>query len=176
MCDYCTVQNCSEEVLASKAVKWLNDYFGDRDNDFFKVFPELPTLHFDDLEAGDVGESTSCAIAYTVDSAIARAYEPLRDTEDINIVKANGMEIVPEDVFVSIDGESINISNVHITSRTEYYGNSYERNVSIGLDAWVMDFIQAFDEGNCPSYDRNMLEDNYEIDYVGAVQRCFEIT
>ena len=89
MCDYCTVQNCSEEVLASKAVKWLNDYFGDRDNDFFKVFPELPTLHFDDLEAGDVGESTSCAIAYTVDSAIARAYEPLRDTEDINIVKAN---------------------------------------------------------------------------------------
>mgnify|MGYP003652569357 CR=1 FL=1 len=170
MCNYCTMGNCSEEALASKAVKWLNGYFGDRDNDFFKVFPELPTLHFDDLEAGDVGESTSCAVAYTVDSAIARAYEPLRDTEDINIVKANGMEIVPEDVFVSIDREAINISNVHTN------GDSYERNISIDLDAWVMDFIQAFDTGFCPSYDRNMLEDNYEIDYVGAVQRCFEIT
>ena len=157
MCDYCTVQNCSEEVLASKAVKWLNDYFGDRDNDFFKVFPELPTLHFDDLEAGDVGESTSCAIAYTVDSAIARAYEPLRDTEDINIVKANGMEIVPEDVFVSVDGDSISISNLHTD------GNSYERSICIDLNNWVTDFIQAFDDGECPSYDRNLLEDNYEV-------------
>ena len=170
MCNYCTMGNCSEEALASKAVKWLNGYFGDRDNDFFKAFPELPTLHFDDLEAGNVGESTSCAIAYTVDSAIARAYEPLRDTEDINIVKANGMEIVPEDVFVSVDGDSISISNLHTD------GNSYERSICIDLNNWVTDFIQAFDEGFCPSYDRNMLEDNYEIDYVGAVQRCFEIT
>ena len=157
MCNYCTMGNCSEEVLASKAVKWLNDYFGDRDNDFFKVFPELPTLHFDDLEAGDVGESTSCAIAYTVDSAIARAYEPLRDTEDINIVKANGMEIVPEDVFVSVDGDSISISNLHTD------GNSYERSICIDLNNWVTDFIQAFDDGECPSYDRNLLEDNYEV-------------
>ncbi len=157
MCDYCTVQNCSEEVLASKAVKWLNDYFGDRDNYFFTVFPELPTLHFDDLLAGDVGESTSCAVAYTVDSAIARAYEPLRDTEDINIVKANGMEIVPEDVFVSVDGDSISISNLHTD------GNSYERSICIDLNNWVTDFIQAFDDGECPSYDRNLLEDNYEV-------------
>ena len=157
MCDYCTVQNCSEEVLASKAVKWLNDYFGDRDNYFFTVFPELPTLHFDDLLAGDVGESTSCAVAYTVDSAIARAYEPLRDTEDINIVKANGMEIVPEDVFVSVDGDSISISNLHTD------GNSYERSICIDLNNWVTDFIQAFDDGECPSYDRNLLEYNYEV-------------
>ena len=170
MCSQCTGVYPNEELLASKAVKWLNDYLGDRDNDFFKVFPELPTLHFNDLEAGDVGESTSCAVAYTVDSAIARAYEPLRDTEDINIVKANGMEIVPEDVFVSIDREAINISNVHTN------GDSYERSISIDLDAWVMDFIQAFDAGFCPSYDRNMLEDNYEIDYVGAVHRCFGST
>ena len=157
MCDYCTVQNCSEEVLASKAVKWLNDYFGDRDNYFFTVFPELPTLHFDDLEAGDIGDATSCAIAYTVDSAIARAYEPLRDTEDINIVKANGMEIVPEDVFVSVDGDSISISNLHTD------GNSYERSICIDLNNWVTDFIQAFDDGECPSYERNLLEDNYEV-------------
>ena len=157
MCNYCTMGNCSEEVLASKAVKWLNDYFGDRDNYFFTVFPELPTLHFDDLLAGDVGESTSCAVAYTVDSAIARAYEPLRDTEDINIVKANGMEIVPEDVFVSVDGDSISISNLHTD------GNSYERSICIDLNNWVTDFIQAFDDGECPSYDRNLLEDNYEV-------------
>ena len=157
MCNYCTMGNCSEEALASKAVKWLNGYFGDRDNDFFKAFPELPTLHFDDLEAGNIGDATSCAIAYTVDSAIARAYEPLRDTEDINIVKANGMEIVPEDVFVSVDGDSISISNLHTD------GNSYERSICIDLNNWVTDFIQAFDDGECPSYDRNLLEDNYEV-------------
>ena len=158
MCNYCTGEEwLNEEALASKAVKWLNDYFGDRDNEFFKVFPELPTLHFDDLEAGDVGDSASCAIAYTVDSAIAMAYEPLRDTEDINIVKANGMEIVPEDVFITVDGQSISISNLHTD------GNGYDRNISIDLDNWVRDFIQAFDEGYCPSYDRNLLEDNYEV-------------
>jgi len=172
MCSQCTGVYPNEELLASKAVKWLNEYFGDRDNDFFKVFPELPTLHFDDLEAGDIGFSTSCAVAYTVDSAIARAYEPLRDTEDINIVTANDMEIVPEDVVVSVDGESIYISNKHTTSRTEYYGNSYERNVSIDLNDWVMDFIKAFDEGDCPSYDRYKLEED-DIDYVGAVERMF---
>ena len=172
MCSQCTGVYPNEELLASKAVKWLNEYFGDRDNDFFKTFPELPTLHFDDLEAGDIGDATSCAIAYTVDSAIARAYEPLRDTEDINIVKANGMEIVPEDVFVSVDGDSISISNLHTTSRTEYYGNSYERNVSIDLNDWVIDFIKAFDEGDCPSYDRYKLEED-DIDYVGAVERMF---
>ena len=158
MCNYCTGEEwLNEEALASKAVKWLNDYFGDRDNEFFKVFPELPTLHFDDLEAGYIEDSTSCAIAYTVDSAIAMAYEPLRDTEDINIVKANGMEIVPEDVFVTVDGHSISISNLHTD------GNGYDRNISIDLDNWVRDFIQAFDEGYCPSYDRNLLEDNYEV-------------
>ena len=73
MCSQCTGVYPNEELLASKAVKWLNDYFGDRDNEFFKVFPELPTLHFDDLLAGDIGDSTSCAVAYTVDSAIAMA-------------------------------------------------------------------------------------------------------
>ena len=163
MCNYCTMGDCSEETLASKAVKWLNDYFGDRDNEFFKVFPELPTLHFDDLLAGDVGDSTSCAVAHTVDSAIARAYEPLRDTEDINIVKANGIEIVPEDVFVTVDGHSISISNLHTD------GNGYDRNISIDLDSWVRDFIQAFDDGDCPSYERNFLENNYETNHSGKV-------
>ena len=167
MCNYCTMGNCSEEALASKAVKWLNDYFGDRDNAFFRKFPELPTLHFDDLLAGDVGDSTSCSIAYTVDSAIARAYEPLRDTEDINIVKANDMEIVPEDVVVSVDGDSISISNVHTD------GDIYVRIVSIDLNDWVMDFIKAFDEGDCPSYDRYKLEYGDGPDYVGAVKRRF---
>ena len=157
MCSQCTGVYPNEELLASKAVKWLNEYFGDRDNEFFKAFPELPTLHFDDLEAGYIEDSTSCAIAYTVDSAIAMAYEPLRDTEDINIVKANGMEIVPEDVFVSVDGDSISISNLHTD------GNSYERSICIDLNNWVTDFIQAFDDGECPSYDRNLLEDNYEV-------------
>ena len=157
MCSQCTGVYPNEELLASKAVKWLNEYFGDRDNEFFKAFAELPTLQFDDLVAGNIGDATSCAIAYTVDSAIARAYEPLRDTEDINIVKANGMKIVPEDVFVSVDGESISISNLYTD------GNGYDRNISIDLDSWVRDFIQAFDDGECPSYERNLLEDNYEV-------------
>lgn len=167
MCSQCTGVYPNEELLASKAVKWLNEYFGDRDNAFFRKFPELPTLHFDDLLAGDVGDSTSCAIAYTVDSAIARAYEPLRDTEERNYVKANGMKFMPEDVFVSVDGDAIDI----FENTSELSGTSTVRDVSIGLDAWVMDFIQAFDEGDCPSYDRNLVEDNYETDYVGAVER-----
>ena len=165
MCNYCTMGNCSEEALASKAVKWLNDYFGDRDNAFFRKFPELPTLHFDDLEAGDIGDSTSCSIAYTVDSAIAMAYEPLRDTEERNYVKANGMKFMPENVIVSVDGDAIDIFNKH--------GDDYERNVSIGLDSNVIDFIRAFDEGDCPSYDRYKLEYGDGPDYVGAVKRRF---
>ena len=172
MCSQCTGVYPNEELLASKAVKWLNDYFGDRDNEFFKVFHELPTLHFDDLLAGDIGDSTSCAVAYTVDSAIAMAYEPLRGTEESNYVKANGMKFMPEDVFVTVDGDAIDI----FENTTNDFLTQTKRDVSIRLDAWVMDFIQAFDEGDCPSYDRYKLEEkglieNGCFDYVGAVER-----
>tara|TARA_R110002020_G_scaffold84539_2_gene209328 strand:+ start:357 stop:779 length:423 start_codon:yes stop_codon:yes gene_type:complete len=127
-----------EKELASKAVQWLNDYFGDSSNKVYKRFPELPILQFDDLLAGDVGDSTSCAIAETIDCALSQAL-PLGDSfEDI--------------VYVSVDGEILDIS----------VGHDSPPDVSVDLIGTpVQDFLRAFDENLCPSYDRNTRRTQY---------------
>ena len=128
----------NEKQLASKVVKWLNYYFGDRDHLFFQVFPEIPTLQFDRLLAGDRHHPTSCPIATTIDCILHKEWSDYTDG----------------DTLIEVTGETITISLFNY--------NGVHKDVHINPDDEITEFIWAFDDGDCPSYDINIDLDDGE--------------